>query len=56
MLVEAVIPVRVKSGGQWRILEPGKPIELADDQATKLLSKVPDKVRRSRHWRMCQDR
>src|SRR5262245_39018637 len=45
MLVEAVIPLRVKSAGRWRFLEPGKPVELADNQALKLLSKVPGKVR-----------
>ena len=45
MLVEAVIPLRVKTAGQWRFLEPGKPFEFADDQAVKLLAKMPDKVR-----------
>lgn len=45
MLVEAVIPVRVKAAGLWRLLEPGKPVEFADEQAAKLISKVPNKVR-----------
>ena len=45
MLVEAIIPLRVKMSGQWLLLEPGKPVEFADDQAAKLLSRVPDKVR-----------
>ena len=49
MLIEALRPLLVKLPGQDLKLEPGCPIDLPDDYATRLLDRVPDKVRRL-HW------
>jgi len=46
MLIEAVNqPVRYRWPGGEICLLPGRPVDLSEDRARKLLAKVPEKVR-----------
>jgi len=45
MLIESLKPLRVHLRRNVVELVPGQPIELADDEGERLLSKVPDVVR-----------
>ena len=46
MLVEALEPMRVKSNGRVLFdLRPGKPMDLPEEQALRLLVKAPTKVK-----------
>ena len=44
MILEALEPLTIRLDGQVRELVPGRPFELAEAQARKLLQLVPDKV------------
>ena len=45
MLIEALKPLTVKLPGGDLQLKPGRPVNLAEDRALKLLAKAPGKVR-----------
>jgi len=45
MLIEALTPLKVHLHDRELLLDLGHPQELADDDARRLLAKVPDKVR-----------
>jgi hypothetical protein len=49
VLIEALHPLLVKLPDQDLKLEPGCPVELPDEYAHRLLTRVPGKVRR-RQW------
>lgn len=46
MLIEALRPLLVRLPETDLKLVPGVPVELPEEQASRLLAKVPDKVRR----------
>lgn len=45
MLIETLRPLHIRRATGDLHLRPGVPVELPDDEAAKLLQKVPDKVR-----------
>jgi|SRR5215831_1078305 len=45
MLIEALTPLKVRVNGRELLLDPGRPQDLSDDEARRLLAKVPDQVR-----------
>ena len=50
MLIEATKPLRVRLPQGELNLEPGKPVEMADEQARRLLVKARGKVRVVPSW------
>ena len=50
MLIEALESLRVRLPNRGVQLIPGQPVEFPDEQAKKLLSKVPGKVRPGQTW------
>ncbi len=45
MLIEALCPLHIRRAMGDLHLRPGIPVDLSDEEAVKLLQKVPDKVR-----------
>src|SRR5262249_32291469 len=45
MLIEALMPLKVRVNGRVLFLDPGQPQDLSDDEARRLLAKIPDQVR-----------
>jgi hypothetical protein len=45
LLIEALKPLRVRLADRELHLQPGRPVNVPQGQAERLLSKAPDKVR-----------
>ncbi len=45
MRIEALTPLKVHMNGRDLLLDPGQPQDLPDEEARRLLAKVPNKVR-----------